>query len=1354
MGVGRIIILAAALLVASAAGCRAQEQYKFRTLSPKGGFYYDGVKSVAQDADGFIWILMDNELQRFDGYSYKRYYPRFRELMPGAQWNFAAMATDPAGRLYVTTNNGLFTYNRTADSFEKLLDGSAYYISCDRAGNLWVDMASRTYRIDPVTLAPDTLACDGRPVGNIWSHHATEEYIYMGATQGRLYRYGYGPGRFELFHKFPDDRTVQGLAAAGGWLWAVTSRMELYALDEGTGAVTRQYDLTPPGSGPQAPPRDLLADKYGRLWIATQAGIRVFDPATETDTLLVHSAGDMFSIPNSSVWCLFEDDRRNVWAGTFSGGLCMADLDDTEMFRTYTPATTALSHGTVSAFAEDGSTVWTGTEGGGLNRFQRGVRVVTGVLSSRGGGGPASDHVKSVVTGPSGELYIGTFLGGLDIYDPATGRFTNHRAGRDNGLLDNSIRKLVRDDRGVWIIYQTNTSVVTFYSFPNRTFTHHYFDRKDNGWYLLDMARGEGGDLWILSSKNLYLFDTETMQARSVLGDRIPYLNGQSMCLDWRGEVWIGTVGHGLVRYSPSDGGMEVIEGLEELNISAVYSIIADDSGDVWMGTDNGLVKYDTAGGRFYRFDETDGLQGQVYYPLACMKASDGVLFFGGTNGFTAVKPETIRRNPHPPRVIISEFLLDNAPGLPPFRRGGGYGSGEIVLPYTQTNFGFRISADNYMIPEKNTFRYRLAGYDNRWVTADASGRNVLFTKMPAGSYRFEVQAANNDGVWGPVTAVSVRRRAAPWATGYAYLLYACIAGAAAFAVLRFHRQRKELRMELYRDRLEREQKEEIHQTQLRFFTNISHDFRTPLSLIQGVVDNLRDNEALRDYYRILHGNTRRLLDLVNELLDFRTLQHGKMSLQVRPLDLNRLTESISADFGELARRRRIRFVRTADPSLPHSVYADRQVAEKILMNLLNNAFKYTPEGGEIRIETYGDSSLFRRRHGAEFTVGDPELEGVAVAVRDTGVGISAASIATVFERYYNVKSDNLSSHLGTGIGLALTKSLVELHKGRITIYSTRGQGTDMLVVLPADATVYTPDQFAAEPSHDRSATDGVAAEAGNRLVEDIRRGEAHDVLLRERKRILLAEDNDDLRRLVADFLASHYDVEQAPNGWVAARYLQDHEVSLVISDIMMPLKDGVTLCRELKNSVDTSHIPFIMLTARTGTEARLEGAESGADYYFEKPVDLNLLLLTVRNLFDRQEKLREHYARNYYVDSAELAANEKDNAFLKKLVEIIDANLTQPVIDVHLIASEMTMSRTKLYSKLKSLTGRSIVEFTLNYRLRKAARLMIEEDLSMKEVMERIGIRSQSYFTNTFKKEFGQTPAAFARQHNRSNKR
>lgn len=1354
-GVRKFIVAAVLLASVGIPDCYSQDGYKFRTLSPKGGFYYDGVNGIRQDRDGFIWVVMDNEVQRFDGYTYKRYYPKFKELLPSAQWQFNHIATDTEGSLYISTNNGIFVYNRLSDSFDRLTDISVSFLDIDGCDNIWAAMSSQQiYRIDKTTFSIDTVMCLGRPVNSVFSSYPAKDGFYMGSAYGRIYKYIYDTKDFRLVYTFPSGHSVNALASDNETLWALTSTKGLYALDEKSGRVKAVYDFHLHYRGMPMPARDMLIDKSGKLWIATQAGIWIFDPETGAHHHFGHSETDPFSIPNNSVWSFFEDSHRNIWIGTFSGGLCMVDMEETEVFRTYTSQRDGLSHNMVSAFAEMERTVWIGTEGGGLNVFDRNTR--TFIRNGRAHeGGLSSYNIKTLAFGPDGDLWIGMFRGGLNRFtnDGKTVRYSE-RGHDPTSVHTNNLRKIVREgDRGLWIIYQMKNSLVSYCSFDTEEFSHYYFDNKDNGYYLLDIVRGRDHDLWLLSSKNLYRFNTAKNTAQNVLADTLSYVNGQSLCIDGKGHIWIGTTGHGLIRYEPESGRLEILEKILDLNISAIYSIIADDDDNIWMGTDNGLVLYDTDDRNFYRFDETDGLQGQVYYPLACMKAADGVLFFGGTNGFTAVNPGNIRRNPQPPNIIISEFLLDNGPARPAFRNDGWYDTDEIVLPYNQTNFGFRFSSDNFMIPEKSSYRYRLHGYDNRWITADASNRNAVFTKVPAGTYRFDIQAANNDGVWGPVFSVRITRRSAPWAGTAAYILYAAIVATVATVIIRFYRQRKMLEVQLYKDHLEQQQKEEIHQSQLRFFTNISHDFRTPLSLIQGVVDNLR--EKLPDnYYRILHSNTHRLLNLINELMDFRTIEHGKMQLQVSRLDLNRLAGDIASDFDELARRRKLNFKKVPDHAMPERIYADRLVLEKIIMNLLNNAFKYTPVGGTISIETYSQSEKFRSEHQTCFTVGDAGLAGFTIAVRDSGVGISAATIHTVFERYYNVKTANLDAHLGTGIGLALVKSLVLLHKGSITIYSTRDKGTDMVVVLPSDPMVYSTHEFSSEHAQDSYVAGSISDKFAENVIRDISGDETRHFLLRERKRILVVEDNNDLRKLMSDYLSSHYDIEEVSNGWVASRYLADHEVNMIISDIMMPVKDGITLCREVKENVDTSHIPFLMPTAKTGLGARIEGAESGADVYFEKPIDLNLLLITVRNIFERQDRLRDHYSKNYFVDSAELAANETDNTFLKKLVDIIDNNLNKPVIDVHLIASGMSMSRTRLYSKLKSLTGKSIVEFILNYRLRKAAKLMIEQDLSMKEVMDRIGIRSQSYFTNAFKKEFGDTPAAFARKHNRSKKR
>ena len=426
-------------------------------------------------------------------------------------------------------------------------------------------------------------------------------------------------------------------------------------------------------------------------------------------------------------------------------------------------------------------------------------------------------------------------------------------------------------------------------------------------------------------------------------------------------------------------------------DVYSIYSICYSD-GKVWMGTDDGLCCYDTASERLMKFDKRENTQGQVYYPLAVLKGKDGKLYFGGTNGFTVVDPARISYNRYKPRAVISEFFVDHEPVHPKYGVSDSFHT--IMLDYDESNFGFEFSADNYQIPEKNMFRYRLKGYNDGWITVDARQRTVMYSKVVAGTYFFEVCAANNDGVWGEPTVIKVVRRRAPWLSVPAYFCYALALLGMAYVVFRHYAEKKRLKMMLYQENVEREKKEQIHQAQLRFFTNISHDFRTPLSLIMAALDKLRREGLKEYYYRILNGNVQRLLNLVNELMDFRTVENGMMKLELEQIDVNSFVKGIAGDFMDYAAERRISFRIECDDTLPAEVYADKNVVEKIVMNLLNNAFKYTRDGGNIVLMTKRGQK-FASQWTGHYKVGDCMEDAFSIVVSDTGVGISGESISS-----------------------------------------------------------------------------------------------------------------------------------------------------------------------------------------------------------------------------------------------------------------------------------------------------------------------------------------------------------------------
>lgn len=1310
----------------------AGEKYNFRTLSPDGGFYYDGVKDIEQDGEGFIWVMLDYELYRFDGYQYKKYYPLFASMDATSRWIFYHLAADSGGCLYVNTNNGLYRYESVSDTFQRIFD-EVEEVKVDGKDGVWVYRSGKWHALQGNRLV--TPVYEGKEEGAFSRQLCFYNQDIYSFSHRTVYRWNDAKKRFYSCFTLPGGTSrIRFAQARAGKLWLFVAQEGLYKVDLATMQILEKCEL--PGLE-NFIPRTLHVDKMNQVWMGSMNGLYVYDAQHHKIQHYVHQETDPFSLPNNSVWTISEDRQSNLWIGTYSGKLCYVNIHETHPFQRFHVHNSGLSDAPVSAFAEDKKGVWIGTEGGGINRLDKKSGRIFPLnpnlrLSSR--------NIKSLLMDEYGSLWITTFMGGMYEFNEPQRRVIrySHLPRNPHSMLVNNVRKIVAEaDSGLWVAYQNPEPKISYFSYRTRLFTHYALDAAHSYDYLFDLLRQGENTLWAISNEALYKMNIQTHTVEKIVPKDSAYYGFSTFCLDDEGNIWIGTIGHGLVRFDTSTSEFILMQDRSDFDLYSVYSICFDD-GCVWMGTDDGLYCYYIAENRLMNFDKQENTQGQVYYPLAVMKGSDGKLYFGGTEGVTVVQPDKVRLNDYRPKALISDFLIDHQVVPPHYKMKDSLAV--ITLAYDQENFGFRFSSDNYHIPEKNRFKYRLKGYADNWVTVDAQQRQVMFSKVPAGTYYFEVLAANNDGVWGTrPTVIRIVRQAAPWFSWYAYALYLLFTIGVIYAIYRHYADKKKLQMQLYHESVERDKKEQIHQAQLRFFTNISHDFRTPLSLILAALDKLRREGLKEYYYHILNGNVQRLLNLVNELMDFRTVENGKMRLELEPLSLFALVQELANDFMDYAQQRNITFRVVCDEALPQEVFADKNVVGKIVMNLLNNAFKYTKDGGEIELEIR-QGKKFVSQYKNSFTLGECSGEGVMLIVRDTGVGISAESISSVFERFYKVNTVNADSHLGTGIGLALVKSLVLLHKGAITIFSERDKGTDMVVTLPVDKALFDEADFKKQalvhPDEKEENTEAADME------------EQEMVLPASGRKILIVEDNQDLRELIAESLSDEFRVVQAADGLEALEKVEEMEFDLIISDIMMPNKDGVSLCHDLKTNVETSHIPVILLTAKTSLESKMEGADSGADLYFEKPIDFTYLKLAIKNVFRNRQQLKDHYAKNYYADSSELSTNEEDSKFLTKLVGFIEAHIDQSDMDVNQIARELMMSRSKLYTKVKSLTGKSVVEFVLNCRMRKAAKLIIEENLTMREVMMQIGIESQPYFTNSFKKVFGETPTSFATKH------
>lgn len=1330
------------------------QSFSFRQLTVENGLSQNAVMSIAQDKQGFMWYGTRYGLNRYDGIRFKTYksIPGDSSTIPDNIVN--ALLTDHEGTLWVGTLSGLCRYNQETDAFERVrLSPTPYmYVAClyeDAQKQLWAGTNYGLLKLaDKKTkrfVAPypeiTLLHTKGNMVRSIY--RAADGKLWAGTSTALV---SIQPDGHPTIYRH-DEKDAGSISADyitcivednQRRLWIGTQYGGLNRQNaDGSFTRYRQPGNTTIGDNI----RKILPARDGSLWVGTQDGISIIDPGTLKTTIYRHDPEKKTSLSNNSVHTLYQDNCGTVWIGTYHGGINFL-YSYTTPFNVYqnNRLASSISSNVISSVVEDAQhNLWIGTEGGGLNYFNRQTGTFSSYKNEPGNRQSISSNlVKIVYKDRSNRLWIGTSYGnGLNLYNPSTHTFQHISLDKEaQGFInfDEILAILETTDGTLWIGAQSGLTTLranTAGQYPNRTSPAALNNQLPNRniHALLEDSRHH---LWIGTAAGVFISDPATNQLVSHLkkeGHKDSLQADGINCIteDSKGHIWLGTFYGGASRYDPATHRFTTYTDKSGLPNNNVLGIVEDKDGMIWLSTDNGLARLNPQTQECKVYTTSDGMAGNKFSNNSFFRDSKGLLYFGGNNGLTVFDPASLQTNTFKAPVRFTSLDLAGNPVA--IQDNSGLLSRDIGLTsslefnYDQNNFTLNWAMLNFIKPEKNRYAYMLEGFDKQWnYTNNAS---ATYSNLPAGRYTLLVKGANNDGIWSDQTArMSIRIWPPIWKTWYAYLFYILVAGTLIFLVLRFLWLRTLFRKE-----------HELHQFKLNFFTNISHEIRTHLTLINGPVEKLLQQTNNNGQHRQLEhvkNSADRLTQLVGELMDFRKAETNNLPLHLVNDNIVLFTEAICNSFADLAAARNIE-LRFEAANRQLAVYFDGQQMAKVIFNLLTNAFKFTPDGGRIKV-----------------SVEDNKQE-VLLHVSDNGRGIAPENIKKLFANFFQV-ADDAAHNTGYGIGLALSKSIVELHKGTLTVSSRQP------IAEKEGNTVFT---ISLPRGHAHiNAVNQVVHEVP--LVTQVPRPVLpmnESALLQEERPsvkplILLVEDNAELRLFIRESLSETYTVLEALDGGQGWETAIGQMPELIISDVMMPGKDGFTLCRELKQDIRTSHIPVILLTAKAGQENQVEGLTSGADAYITKPFSLQILELQARNLIAGREAMREKFGRQLTEVKQAPATTETpvplstaDHDFMNRLLELVDEYMDDPSFNVGLLATKMLVSAPVLYKKVKALTDMTVNDFVKSLRLKKAAALLQQGEMNISEVAYAVGFNRRKYFSEEFKKMYGKTPSDFADQ-------
>lgn len=1384
----------------------------FRHLTIEDGLSQSAVQAIYQDRMGFVWIGTKDGLNKYDGYRFTIYQHDPFDSTTISNNYITRIFEDSRGYLWVgTREGGLNCLNRDTEHFQRFLhdpknprslsSNRITTITEDGSGALWIGTRNGLNRLAATEITrakPAFRVFRNEPQNpNSLSHSAVEallidrsDQLWIGTADGlnRLNlknQYLPSPSFLRYYSQtrtpggLMDDHVYSLYQSSGGDFWVGTSS-GLNRLSTATNTFTgfpHHFHSYRKGWGEVW---DIEETADGELWLATPDELMIFDPRNGGYRSYRNDPLNSASLNSNFLTCVMRDRSGVLWLGTNGYGLNLHDPKAKRFhtFRRPKDFPSRISGFSVRAMLEDRrGNLWISADV--LYRWNR----TTGKLKSfeTDSKHPAdfgNTGVWSMLQDDEGFIWTASFEG-VYRYNPRTGNYRFFKKANDpqQGLREKVALNVFSDRDGyIWI---GTENYFSRYNAATDRFRHYRYRRKPatREPSLSDVCQDVKGIFWLATDDGLVRFDPLTEKFRYFRNDPTnPHSLSHNVVLSLLDDprepervLWVGTAGGGLNRFRMDIEQFESFSVKDGLPNTVVYGVLSDKTDNLWLSTNKGLSRFDPSTGKFRNFDVNDGLQSNEFNTTAFYQSPSGEMFFGGIHGLNYFNPEQIIDNPYIPPVAITELRIFNRPVL----HGGKNGilkevisrSKELNLTYRQNIFSFQFAALDYSAPSRNQYAYKMDGFNEEWIPANET-RTATFTNLPPGDYRFRVKAANNDGIWNEEGAsLAIHVTPPPWRTWWAYAFYAIALLGVLLGVRSYELNRLRLKNILKVEQLEGDKLRELDQIKSRFFANISHEFRTPLTLILGQIDRVLSNlqdQSERRRLEVALGNSRRLLRLINQLLDLSRLEAGSLALKAEKHNLVPFLKNLIFSFESLAEQKRISLQCHCSQQVVNVFYEPEKL-EKVFLNLLSNALKFTPEGERVKIAvavSSNSNSPLPLPTGSATSA--PAAKFVEIIVKDSGSGIPPDKLPHIFDRFYQGGNSNTWEWESSGIGLTLAKELVELHGGKISVESEPGKGSTFAVRLP----IWQPqaDKPPVKKDSNKQKNGEISPNRLSPVKDDLRQKENFSTSplkvgtggmipaappAKPKKNapiLLIVEDHPDMRTYISDQLTDIYRVLEAGDGEEGLTIALERIPDLIISDVMMPKMDGNRLCTLLKQDEKTSHIPIIMLTAKAEMEDKIEGLESGVDDYLLKPFSSRELVTRVGNLIELRRKLREQFRELTVVKPAEVTAVPIEQAFLEKVLSAAETHLGEDQFDVGALAAAVSMSVSQLNRKLRALVDQPAGQLLRSLRLQRAANLLKQKAATVAEICYQVGFSDQANFSRAFKKQFGVAPGLYKR--------